>query len=98
MKLRIKSGDTVQVISGSNKGKTGKVLKIDAKNMRIVVEGANLRKKHQKPTQANPQGGIVAKESSLHYSNVMLMDAKGKPTRVAFKNGKRTAKTTGAEI
>ena len=103
MKLKIKKGDIVMVIAGSNKGKTGKVLEVVVKEMRVVVEGISLRKKHVKPSQKNPQGGIVSKEASIHYSNVQLMDSKGKPTRIAIKKvekgGKkvltRIAKTTG---
>lgn len=106
MKLKIKKGDSVQVISGANKGKTGKVLRVDTKDFRIVVEGLNLRKKHVKPTQTSPQGGIISKEAPIHYSNVQLMDKSGKPTRVGFemsKKGKkevkaRIAKTTGVAI
>jgi large subunit ribosomal protein L24 len=70
MKLKIKKGDQVKVIAGGDKGKTGKVISVSAKTMRVVVEGVNLRKKHVKPSQKNPQGGITAKESSIHYSNV----------------------------
>ncbi len=103
MKLKIKKGDIVTVIAGSNKGKTGKVLEIDALNFRIKVEGVNLAKKHTKPSQKNPQGGITTKEAAIHYSNVMLMDAKGKATRVGIKHEKdgkasRIAKTTGQAL
>jgi large subunit ribosomal protein L24 len=72
-RLSLRKDDQVQVISGREKGKTGKVLKVDAKNMRVLVEKVNLVKRHLKPTQGNPQGGIVEKETSLHYSNVLLM-------------------------
>jgi large subunit ribosomal protein L24 len=107
MALKIKKGDTVRVIAGANKGKVGKVLAIDTKNLRITVEGVNLRKKHIRPSQKNPQGGIETKEAPIHYSNVMLVDSKGKPTRVSIKrvrekDGKiavtRIAKTTKQEI
>lgn len=103
MKLKIKKGDMVQVTTGANKGKTGKVLSVDTKECRVVVEGINLRKKHVKPTQTAPQGGIVSKEAPIHYSNVQLMDKNGKPTRIGFQTGKkgektRIAKTTGAAI
>lgn len=106
MKLKIKKGDVVSVIAGSNKGKTGKVLEILTKDMRVLVEGINLRKKHLKPTQKNPQGGVVSKEAPIHYSNVLLMDSKGKPSRVGIqrkeKGGKmvvsRVAKTTGEAL
>lgn len=106
MKLKIRKNDTVKVISGSNKGKTGKVLRVYTKTMRVLVEGVNILKRHTKPTQANPQGGIIAKERPIHYSKVMLMDGAGKPTRVGIKvtkKGKeitrtRIAKTTGKEL
>lgn len=70
MKLKIKKNDSVKVLSGNSKGLTGRVLEVDPKNMRIVVEGVNVRKKHQRPNQANPQGGIIEKEMPIHYSNV----------------------------
>lgn len=72
VKLSLKKNDHVQVIAGREKGKTGKVLKVDRKNSRVVVERVNLVKRHVKPSQQNPQGGIVEKESSVHYSNVLL--------------------------
>jgi len=68
----IKKGDTVQVISGNDKGKTGKVLRVFPKSNRVIVEGINFVKRHTKPTQQTPQGGIVEKESTIHLSNVML--------------------------
>ena len=106
MKLKIRKNDMVKVTTGSNKGKTGKVLRVYEKNQRILVEGVNIMKRHTKPSQANPQGGIVAKERPIHYSNVMLMDAAGKPTRIGIKLTKkgdkttrtRIAKTTGKEL
>ena len=106
MKLKIRKNDIVKVISGSNKGKTGKVLRVYPKTIRILVEGVNIMKRHTKPSQANPQGGIIAKERPVHYSNVMLMDGAGKATRVGIKvtkKGKETtrariAKTTGKEL
>ncbi len=75
MKLGIKKNDTVKVISGGSKGRTGKVLRVDRKNMTILVEGVNLRKRHVKPSQANPQGGIEMKERPIAYSNVALAEA-----------------------
>ena len=72
MKLKIKRGDNVKVISGSYKGKEGAVLKVDHNRMRILVEGINIRKCHKKSTQENPKGSIVERESSIAYSNVML--------------------------
>ncbi len=98
MKLRIKKGDIVMIIAGSNKGKTGKVLEVNLKEMRVVVEGANIRKRHVKPSQKNPQGGIVTKEGSIHYSNVQLMDSKGKPSRIGIKKVKKGDKTVSTRI
>jgi len=85
-KLHIKTGDTVQVISGDDKGKTGKVQSIDTQNRRAIVEGLNMITKHVKPTAAKPQGGIEKKEASIHLSNLMLVDPKtGNPTRTGRK-------------
>ena len=105
-KLKIKRGDTVKVISGGDKGKTGKVLEVDAAAMRILVEGVNQRKRHVKPSQKFPQGGVISKEAPIHYSNVQVVDGKGKTTRIAMKveqkGGKivrlRVAKTTKETI
>ncbi len=81
--MRIVKGDKVVVISGNNKGDTGEVLKIISKSGRVIVKGLNMVKRHTKPTQKNPQGGIVEKEAPLNDSNVMLWDDKaGKGTRV----------------
>jgi large subunit ribosomal protein L24 len=74
-KLSIRKNDTVQVIAGKEKGKTGKILKVDTKTGRVTVEKVNMVKKHTKPTQTS-QGGIAEKELPLHYSNVLLMCAK----------------------
>ncbi len=85
-KLKIKKGDTVLVIAGKDVGKKGKVLKVEPAKNRIVVEGVNRVKKHQKPTRALPQGGILQIESPIHVSNVMLLCNKcNKPTRVGRK-------------
>lgn len=70
MKFTIKRGDTVQVLAGNDRKKTGRVIAIDKKNVRITVEGVNIRSKHARPTQANPQGGIITLEMPIHYSNV----------------------------
>jgi len=84
-KLHIKKGDTVKVIAGNEKGSTGKVLMVDPKKQRALVEGINMVSKHTKPSASSPQGGIVKKEASVHVSNLMVMDAKGNPTRVGRK-------------
>ena len=82
-KLRVKTGDTVIVIAGKENGKKGKIIAAYPKKNRVVIEGINQVKRHTKPTQNNPQGGIVTKEAAIHVSNVMLVDPEsGKPTRV----------------
>ncbi|TLS35508.1 50S ribosomal protein L24 [Pseudalkalibacillus caeni] len=98
--MHVKKGDKVQVISGKDKGKQGVILEAYPKKDRVIVEGINVVKKHSKPSQANPQGGIVEQEAAIHVSNVMPVDPKtGEPTRVGYKeeNGKkvRVAKKSG---
>ena len=97
--LKIKKGDTVKVIAGKDKDKEGKVLSV--KNGKILVEGVNMITKHAKPSQANPNGGIVQREAAIDASNVMLVH-EGKATRVGFAilDGKkvRVAKATGKVI
>lgn len=103
-KLHIKKGDTVSVIAGDDKGKSGKVLEILAEKNRAIVEGINIVTKHQKPSAGKPEGGIKKTEASIHISNLMLVDpASGKPTRVGRKadeKGKlqRYSKKTGELI
>ena len=105
-KLHIKKDDTVLVIAGSSKGKQGKVLIIDRAKDRAIVEGVNKVKKNTKPQsdKANPEGGIIEKEASIHVSNLMVVDpALGKPTKVGRKMNDdnklvRYSKTTGEEI
>jgi large subunit ribosomal protein L24 len=92
IKLKIKSGDTVKVTTGENKGAQGKVLKVDREKNKAIVEGVNMVKKHQKPSANNPQGGIVEKEAFIHISNLSLLDPKsGEPTKVGFevRDGKK---------
>ena len=80
---RVRHGDTVVVIAGKQKGTKGKVLRVAPKADKVVIEGVNVRTKHIKPSQANPQGGRVKREFPIHLSNVMLADPKtGEPTRV----------------
>jgi len=84
--MKIRKNDMVMIISGNDRGKTGKVLKVFPKKYRVIVEGINLRKKHTKPNQRNPQGGILEKEASIHASNVMILDPKSnEPTRIGSK-------------
>jgi len=100
--MKIKKGDTVQVISGNEVGKSGRIIKIFRTKNKVVVEGLNMVKKHARPTQDNPQGGIMEKEAAIHISNVMFITGK-KPTRIGYKfleNGKKVkyAKKTGEVI
>lgn len=93
IKIRIKKDDKVKVLTGKDKGKIGKVLRVNRKKGRIAVENVNVVKVHQKPSQANPQGGIVEKPLPINISNIMLMcNHCVKPTRIGIKqleNGKR---------
>ena len=81
-KLKIRKGDIVKVIAGDSKGSQGRVLEVNLITRRLLVEGVNMVKKHTKPNAKNTQGGIVEKESTIHISNVMLVDGKGNATRV----------------
>lgn len=85
-KLKIKTGDTVVVTAGEHKGSEGKVMKVFRDTNKAIVEGVNLVKKHEKPSAANPQGGIIEKEAPIHVSNLSLIDPRsGEPTRVGFR-------------
>lgn len=99
--MKIKKGDTVKVIAGKDANAEGKVLSVDMKNGKVLVEGVNMITKHTKPSQTNPNGGIVQKEAPIDISNVMLV-FKGKATRVGFKmegdKKVRFAKSTGEVI
>jgi large subunit ribosomal protein L24 len=84
--MKIKKSDSVVVISGNSKGKTGKVLKVFPSENRVIIEGVNLRKRHTKANQKNPQGGIIEKEAPIHVSNIMLLDPKtNEPTKIGSK-------------
>jgi large subunit ribosomal protein L24 len=107
--MSIKKGDTVYVLTGSSKGKTGRVLRVDRKKNQILVEGVNMRKKHQRPSQKSPKGGIISKEQPIHLSNVALfvnVNGENRPTRItkkavmdgASKTRVRIARLTGEEI
>ena len=100
--MKIKQGDTVKVITGSYSGKEGRVLKVINSKERLVVEGINMLKRHMRPNQENPQGGIIEKEGSIHISNVQLVSG-GNATKVGYKildDGKkvRFSKKTGKNI
>ena len=107
--MKIRKNDNVIVISGNARGKKGKVLKVFPDRERIIVEGVNIIKRHTKPNQRNPQGGIVQREETIHVSNVMLLDPKtSEPTRLGTKVVKdestgrshrlRVAKTSGETV
>jgi large subunit ribosomal protein L24 len=81
-KIHVRRGDRVRVIRGNFAGQEGTVLRVLTKENRVVVEGVNMRKRHMKPSQANPEGGIITFEAPIHASNVMLLDTNGEPTRV----------------
>src|SRR6187402_451352 len=103
-KLHIKKGDTVKVIAGDDKGKSGKVLEVILEKNRAIVEGVNIVTKHQKPSAGKPEGGIKKTEATIHISNIQLIDpASGKITRVGRKLDekgklKRFSKKTGELI
>lgn len=103
--MKIKKGDTVIVISGKDKGKKGKVLNAFPREDKVLVEGVNVKKKHQKPTKNNPKGQILDKTFPIHVSNVMIQDPKDKkPTRVGYqknasgKGNVRIAKRSGTVL
>lgn len=105
-KLKIKTEDTVVVISGKDKGKTGRVVSVDPRRERLVVEGVNIVKRHQRAVQGRPnlEVGVVEREGAIHVSNVALVDpGDGKPTRVGFRRTEqgtrlRVTKRSGTEI
>jgi large subunit ribosomal protein L24 len=106
--MKIRTGDQVKVISGKDRGKTGRVLRVRPDTERVFVEGLSMIKRHTKPQQvAGAQseqqvGGVIEREGPIHVSNVMLLDAKGAPTRVRIEreDGRRfrVAKSTGARL
>jgi len=91
VKLKIKKGDTVKVISGEARGQEGKITVIDTKKMRAIVEGVNMISKHTKPNAKSPNGGIVKQEGSIHISNLMFVEG-GKTTRVGRSSDEKTKK------
>lgn len=102
MAAKIRKGDRVMMLAGKDKGRSGQVTKVMPKDERVIVAGLNLIRRHTRPSQADPQGGIKTREASVHVSNVAIVDANGKPTRVGFRfeDGKkvRFAKSTGEVI
>lgn len=102
-KLHVKTGDTVKVIAGDERGKTGRVTSVLTDKQKVVIEGLNLVTKHTKPSAGNPQGGIKKVEAPIHASNVMLVDEKGNTTKTARRTNsegksERYAKKTGEVI
>ncbi|HTM81449.1 50S ribosomal protein L24 [Asticcacaulis sp.] len=105
MAAKIKKGDSVVLLTGKDKGRKGTVTKVVTKDglaERVLVQGLNMVQRHTRPSQGNPQGGIINKEASVHVSNVSHVDSNGKPTRVGFRieadKKVRYAKTTGDVI
>jgi large subunit ribosomal protein L24 len=102
MAAKVKKGDRVVLLTGKDKGRSGSVIKVWPKEERVLVEGLNMVKRHTKPSQGDPNGGIKNKEAPVHVSNVALVDSAGKPTRVGFRmegdKKVRFAKTTGEVI
>jgi large subunit ribosomal protein L24 len=99
--MKIRKNDSVVVIAGNSKGKTGKVLKVFPVKNRVIVEGINLRKRHTKPSQKSPQGGITEKEAPINVSNVMILDPKtNEKTRIGAKLiiDEKTGKKRSARI
>ena len=92
MKTHVKKGDTVLVLSGNDKGKQGKVMSVDPKSQRAIVEGVRIISKHTRPNAEHPQGGIIKQEAPIHISNLMVVDNSGKPTRVGRKKDEKTGK------
>lgn len=103
MKFKVRKGDLVEVIAGKDKGKQGKILRVIVDKSRVLVEGINRVKRHTKPSQKNPQGGILEKEAPIHVSNVLPVDpktGKGGRVKIAVKGEKksRVFKKSGTEL
>ncbi len=106
--MKVRTGDRVEVISGKDRGKSGRVLRVDAKNRRVFVEGLNMVKRHTRPQQVPGAqseaalGGVIEREGPIHVSNVMVLDAKGKRTRIGIEREDghryRVARSTGARL
>ncbi len=92
-KVHIKKGDNVKILAGDSKGKTGKVLEVEAESYSAIVENVNLATKHTKPNAKNTEGGILKQEMPIHISNLMLIDVSGKATRISRKKDEKTKKT-----
>ena len=89
---RLRKGDNVKIVSGKERGKEGKILGFTHDGNRVLVEGLNIVKRHSRPTQAAPQGGIVEKEAGIHVSNVMLLTDEGRTTRIGYRSNEEGQK------
>lgn len=102
-KLKIRKGDRVRVLSGKDKGKEGEVMSVDPVAGKVIVEGVNVAKRHQKPTRSMQQGGIIDKAMPIQVSNVALIDSTGRTTRVGYRldadgTKSRVARTNGGDL
>ena len=95
--MKIRKGDMVKIISGNDKGKTGRIIKVFLNKDRILVEGVNIVKKHSRPSQENPQGAILEKELSIHVSNAMYLNGNN-PTKIGIKRVKGGNKTRFSKL
>ena len=91
-KTYLKKDDNVQIMTGRDKGKKGRIISINRSKYTAIVEGANLVSKHTKPNQDNPKGGVIKKEASINISNLLLVDSKGKPSKIGKRINKKTGK------
>jgi len=91
-KTYLKKDDNVQIMTGRDKGKKGRIISINRVKYTAIVEGVNLVSKHTKPNQDNPKGGVIKKEASINISNLLLVDSKGKPSKIGKKINKKTGK------
>ena len=91
-KTYLKKGDNVQIMTGRDKGKKGRIISINKMKYIAIVEGVNLVSKHTKPNQDNPKGGVLKKEAGIDISNLLLVDSKGKPSRIGKRINKKTGK------
>ena len=91
-KTYLKKDDNVQIMTGRDKGKKGRIISINRVKYTAIVEGANLVSKHTKPNQDNPKGGVIKKEASINISNLLLFDSKGKPSKIGKRINKKTGK------
>ncbi len=91
-KLKLKKGDNVKVMTGKSKGHVGRIISIFPSKGVAIVEGANIVSRHTKPNAASPDGGIIKKEAAVHLSNLMMIDSKGKASKIGFKFDSKTGK------